>query len=604
MSCRIGAIDVRTWLRLAAVPLVLWSAPTALAQDPPALPSPPETTLSPPLTLSYVDGRVDVARADGVQPAQAPDVLDDGDRLLVADGRAELVYDDGAIVHVDRDADLWIDADARLRIVRGRIVVRTSTSTAIDVTTPVGIVRLEPRGEYLITARDLDGESTIAAIAGRATLALAAADVPIAAADELAIDPRGLEPRWSRLGARRDAFTDWAERRVDDMRYASRGQPLPVELTAYAPGFATYGRWDTLPSYGPVWFPTAGPGWRPYANGGWRHTRHGWTWIDSDPWGWPVHHYGRWGRHASRGWYWIPRRTWGPAWVGWAVETDYIGWSPLGWNSRPVVDFFVGARLGPVDLWAGSWSVVPRRVFGGRGPIGRYYTDVRYLPRPVLGGFVVQSHSPRGPAGWDRRAMSNRTYDQPMRYLRDRRGFDRTPSTRVPSGPGAVPRVGPRPRVGGDVAPGVGERPPAGASRDPRAWRGPGAEDGRTREVAPRSGDARRPGDAPDGRRMREVAPRADTDVGRPAPDPGRASGRSEPDAARPRGETRGQDRDAGRGDRPRGDSPRAARERGAARQPSSGGGSAGAARERGPSRQPSSGGRPSEGGGNRRRPR
>ncbi len=285
---------MRTWLGiLAVVPLSLMSAAAAIAQDAPT------ASLPPPITLTYVDGRVDIARRDGVQAAQPPDVLEGGDRLITADGRAELVFADGSLVHVDRGSDLRFDDDVPLSVVRGRVVVRTAaTDAALDVGTPVGIVRLEPRGQYLITARDLDGESTIAVLSGRATLTLPTADVPIAADDEVAVDPRGLEPRWTRVGVQRDAFTDWAARRVDDMDHARAAQPLPVELSAYAPSFATYGRWDTLPIYGSVWFPTAAPGWRPYANGSWRYTRYGWTWIDSDPWGWPVHHYGRWGRHA------------------------------------------------------------------------------------------------------------------------------------------------------------------------------------------------------------------------------------------------------------------------------------------------------------------
>ncbi len=383
-----------TWLRLAAlVPLALWGPALAAAQAPAALP--------PPVTLSHAEGRVDVARASGVAPAQAPDLLDDGDGLLTADGRAELVFADGSLVHVDRDSDVHIENGARLRLVRGRVLVRTTpASSPLDLATPVGVVRFAPRGDYEIAVRDLDGATVIAARTGHATLTQADRDVPIAADDELWLDPRGGEPRWTRVGTRRDAFIDWAEARVAEMRTSSSSQPLPVELTAYAPALEEYGQWDTLPVYGAAWFPRVGVGWRPYAHGSWRHTRHGWTWIDQHRWGWPVHHYGRWGRHPSRGWYWMPHRTWGPAWVGWAVQADYVGWAPLGWNSMPVVDFFVGGRVGPVDAWAGCWSVIPRGAFGLHGPVGPYFADLRHLPGPVLGGFVQQRHSPRGPGGW------------------------------------------------------------------------------------------------------------------------------------------------------------------------------------------------------------
>ncbi len=582
---------MRTWLALAVVGLLTAStAASAAAQDPPA------ADLPPPFTLSYVDGRSEVARPDGVHPAQAPDVLDAGDRLLIADGRAELVAADGALVHVDRDADLRVDGDGTLRLVRGRLRIRTAADgAALDLATPVGLVRFEPRGEYQISARDLDGDVTIAALAGRAAVTLAATDLPVAADDEVAIDPRLLEPRWSRAGLRADAFTDWSDRRIADMQQARGTQPLPVELTAYAPAFATYGRWDTLPATGPVWFPTATPGWRPYANGHWRHTRYGWTWIDSDPWGWPVHHYGRWGRHASRGWYWIPQRTWGPAWVGWALEAGYVGWSPLGWNSRPVVDFAIGARVGPLDLWAGSWSVVPRSAFGGRGPIGRYYTDVQRLPGPVLGGFVMQNRGPRGPAGWERRLPPARGYGRPAPVRRGTRMDDRPGASRE-----VAPRPETRPRGTGQFAAPRrdGATPSTGreAMRDPRGWRSADArgDDGRaattpgngppSRVVAPRPADSQvaeppadRRGDA---RRLGPPAGGTGRD-GRPTAG-GRGSGRPEAEAARPR--------DGGGGDR----------SGSAGGGPPRRGSSAGDGERGGQTR----GGAPASGSGGRRRPR
>jgi len=565
---------VRTWLSLAAVaPFIAWSASPVLAQGDPA----PAARLPPAITLTYADGRVEIARDSGVAAAQVPDLLDEDDRLLTNDGRAELAFEDGSLVHVDAGADARVERGG-LRLVRGRMTIHTAAGDPIDVLTPAGAVRLEPAGLYEITARDLDGDTTVAAVRGRATLTLATADVPIAADDEVAVDPRHPEPRWSRYGVRRDAFTDWASRRVEDMHLAQRGQPLPVELAAYAPAFAAYGRWDTLPGYGAAWFPTAGPGWRPYANGSWRYTRYGWTWIDTDPWGWPVHHYGRWGRHPSRGWYWMPRRGWGPAWVGWAVEANYVGWAPLGWNSRPVVDFVAGARLGPLDLWAGSWSVVPRGYFGSRGSLGRYYTDLRYLPGPVLGGFVAQRQAPRGPWGSDRRLAPAPGYGRPAPAGRVPGGFDRRPGGRGPAG-SAVPRATPRSR--GLDAPRPADGPPReAAERDPRTW------DGRS---GARPADARaRQGDGDE--RTRAVVPPASTgerSYGRPAPATGRAWGRPDGETPRPGAVDRGRS-----GERRGGGPARGAdggRGSGGARQPS---GASGAS------------GRSGGNGGSRRRPR
>ena len=67
------------------------------------------------------------------------------------------------------------------------------------------------------------------------------------------------------------------------------------------------------------------------------YARFGWTWIGGGAWGWPTHHYGRWGVSGAGAWFWIPGAQWGPAWVSWAVAPDYVSWCPLGCDNRPVV---------------------------------------------------------------------------------------------------------------------------------------------------------------------------------------------------------------------------------------------------------------------------
>ncbi len=388
--------------RLGPVALVACLlASSAAAQVSPGLPLPGEPAIPEPpapASLSYIDGRVNLVGADGVQPAQAPDLLEEGDRLVTAEGRAELVFDDGTVAHVERQSDVRIDLGVRLRLVSGRILVHTPADVeSLYVATPAGPLRLAADGSYDIAADDLRGDTVIAVRRGHAALVTGDRETPVSTDDVLSVDPRDPRPRWARRIAS-DAFVDWSERRLDAAA-AAHEDALPAPLQPWAADLAAHGRWSTLPTYGAVWFPSAGPSWRPYQDGSWRHTRYGWTWIDTDRWAWPVHHYGRWGHHAARGWYWMPDRAWGPAWVGWAVGANHVAWSPLGWNRRPLVDFTLGARLGPVSLFASSWSILPRHAFGRRGSIYRDLQDPRALSGPVLGGFVSQMIAPRGPAG-------------------------------------------------------------------------------------------------------------------------------------------------------------------------------------------------------------
>ncbi len=484
-----------------------------------------------PITVVYVEGRVDTVRASRLEPTVAPDLLEDDDRLVTGDGRAELAFADGTLVHLDRRTDVRLDLGGQLRLVRGRVVVHTPRDAGpLAVSTPAGVVRMQPNGEYDLAATDLDGDTIVTAILGRAVLEDADHEVPIASDDQARLDPRDRRPRWARA-APPDEFRRWAADRVDATTRLARTYDLPDPLAPYASQFARHGEWTDLPEYGRVWMPSAAAGWRPYTNGAWRFTRYGWTWIDAEPWAWPVHHFGRWGRHEQRGWFWMPQRTWGPAWVGWAVAADHLAWSPLGRDARPVVDFFAGTSGGPVNAWANSWSVLPRRFFGGRGPVLPNLQDPRGLPGPVLGGFVSQLVGPRGPAGANDR----------FRVPRGRGGWTGS----VPGGAGNERRwrSGPsdeRPESFGSAAPArpVGGPPPWPVERavPPRqleraAPRGAPAPRGSAGGERRRPGDARttderpapaaqpqpqtQPGQLPDGR-MRQpnaIRPRYDPPV-------------------------------------------------------------------------------------------
>ena len=159
-------------------------------------------------------------------------------------------------------------------------------------------MRLEPRGEYEITARDLDGASMVAAIAGRATLALAddrRADrrrrrgVDRSARSRATLVARRCparrlhrlgQPARERHGVR--AAIAAAAGRAHRVRARLRG-PWPVGHVADLRGGVVSDRGARLAAVrqrlAGVIHATAGPG------------------SIVDPWGWPVHHYGRWGHH-------------------------------------------------------------------------------------------------------------------------------------------------------------------------------------------------------------------------------------------------------------------------------------------------------------------
>ena len=218
--------------RIAPVVLLgcLACAAAAAAQPPgsasfPAMSADPAAPDGPaPISLAYAEGRVDLVRPDGVQAAQVPDLLEEDDRLVTGEGRAELIVDDGSVAHVDRESDLRVDLGVRLRLVRGRLRVHTPADIeALYLASPAGPVRLAASGVYDLRAADLDGDTVIAVVAGHAALLTGDTETPIGADDVLRVDPRDPRPRWER-GTPRDAFVDWSDQRI----HRAVG-PLPSE---------------------------------------------------------------------------------------------------------------------------------------------------------------------------------------------------------------------------------------------------------------------------------------------------------------------------------------------------------------------------------------
>jgi FecR protein len=164
----------------------------------------------------------------------------------------------------------------------------------------------------------------------------------------------------------------------------------------------TYGRWVTVPDYGPVWSPAAGPGWAPYRSGRWVwEPGWGWTWVSYEPWGWAPYHYGRWFVYNSS-WVWWPgpargypayRPVWAPAYVsfigfGGGVSVGFgfgsVGWLPVGpcdtfypWYGR------YGSHYHTVNVTnvtvINNFHNGPGRGFGGIAPLrsGGAYSNLR-----------------------------------------------------------------------------------------------------------------------------------------------------------------------------------------------------------------------------------
>jgi hypothetical protein len=322
-----------------------------------------------PANLAYVDGSVDVTAGGVTEPADPPQILIEGDAVRTRNGRAEIIFHDGTVLHLSDDTVLEILGDERIRLTEGRLIVRMSDAAARPyvIDSPASSVRLDAHGEYGVTS-DPTGRFQLSVTRGAASL-LETPEWSLRGGQRVTLAGPGARPLIESFNsARFDAFALWAHDRVSGFASAASAAQLPYELRPYAPVLDDYGRWDYVAPHGYVWFPSVGASWRPYYDGAWSFTRYGWTWHGRDRWAWPTHHYGRWGFNGAL-WYWIPANVWAPAWVTWSVASGYVSWAPLGWVAGGPSHIW---RRGDhpayrpyYNTWRG-WTIVPRDHFAPR----------------------------------------------------------------------------------------------------------------------------------------------------------------------------------------------------------------------------------------------
>jgi hypothetical protein len=470
--------------RLSAAALVCCLfAFSAYAQEPSPAPAP--------ANLAFVDGAVDVVQDGVTERADPPLMLIDGDIVRTRNGRAEIVFGDGTLLHLSHDSELEILGDDHLRLTTGRAIVRLSYAAARPyvVDTPAASVRLDAEGEYGITT-DRSAQLEVAVTRGMATLT----GVPsgtVQSGQRISLAAAGARPRIESFNtARWDAFAQWAADRTHGVATAASAAQLPYQLRPYAPVLDQYGRWDYLAPHGYVWVPSVGAGWRPYYDGAWSFTRYGWTWRGQERWAWPTHHYGRWGFNGAV-WFWVPATVWAPAWVSWSVAPGYVSWAPYGWHGGGSGAWRRSdhpAYAPNYSPWRG-WTVVRRDHFAPRRHVRPDAIDGDRLDDITRRTLISEA------AAVSRREPRAVTRESAV-TVPGSRGSVRRPTAVTPADVPA-PRAGdhpayapPRSRAGERVGEGAGEsagEARRGAVRDPRALAPRPVEAAPRRESPPES---------------------------------------------------------------------------------------------------------------------
>ena len=354
---------------------------------------------TPPAHISYTDGTVIVEHDASAEQVEPNTPLLPGDRVRTEAGRAEVLFGDGSLIHLDEHTTIDLLSDRLLRLLAGRVVVVAGTGLAghLQIDAAAASVRMLSAGEYRVSvlARGASSDLELAVIRGSAEL-IGDGSSMVLRAGQRAVAAVGapVGGPWPFNSAQFDAFGAWSQARLDARRGATSYQYLPPEVRSYAGTFDSDGAWSYFPTYGYVWYPRVHHGWRPYYHGRWKHYRRfGWTWVGGPHWAWPTHHYGRWGISVTGSWFWIPGRHWGAAWVHWGIAPGYVSWCPLGFDNRPVLAFWSHRTRHVHDPWR-AWTVVHRTRFGDRRHVGGVALDGRRIVSTAGTNFVTQAAAP------------------------------------------------------------------------------------------------------------------------------------------------------------------------------------------------------------------
>lgn len=175
---------------------------------------------------------------------------------------------------------------------------------SFTINTPRGGVQISATGQYDVVAGDSAAPTTVTVISGAATVVGAGVNLTVGVNQEATIS--GTDHLVGVVGAVAPSPFLQAQLRTQAMPALPNGCPPQVRYMTGGTDLARYGAFQSTPQYGQVWYPSNVPNdWAPYREGRWSYVgRWGWTWVDSQPWGFAPFHYGRWVSYGGR-WGWV-----------------------------------------------------------------------------------------------------------------------------------------------------------------------------------------------------------------------------------------------------------------------------------------------------------
>ncbi|MES2220666.1 MAG: DUF6600 domain-containing protein, partial [Acidobacteriota bacterium] len=284
--------------------------------------------------------------------------LTTGDRLYVNhEGHAELQL--GVLaVRLWKFTDLYIvnlsNDLTQLGVAQGSVHVRTFALRAdkpVEVDTPNGAITVKQPGDFRLDVYTNGGGTLVAVDAGAIQISGPGVEKVLGAGESVHLVGSNPTQALAQRLPGKDPFDVWSLQR-DRAFLSSDARRYVSPDTVGAEDLDKYGKWSDTLEYGPVWYPSSLPvGWSPYSSGRWSWIAPwGWTWVDSDTWGFAPFHYGRWTDLGSR-WGWIPGPSgatpvYAPAMVAFlGGSASAAGGAPRAGRGRASSDYLKSGKI-------------------------------------------------------------------------------------------------------------------------------------------------------------------------------------------------------------------------------------------------------------------
>lgn len=165
--------------------------------------------------LSHADRSVMRTHRAAPAPATIGVSLMDGDQIETVDGRAEVTFPDGTIVHLDTHTRLGVYSGERLHLVGGRLFVRTSGVRTYVADTSAGRLRILAAGVSEVTARAENLDVLLRVVSGSARVECPWGNQPVNAYQAALVSGPSCRPFVSKwMPPQTDDFERWASART------------------------------------------------------------------------------------------------------------------------------------------------------------------------------------------------------------------------------------------------------------------------------------------------------------------------------------------------------------------------------------------------------